>query len=78
MKTYIIKFKGRLNSSIGSIYKITETIQASNEASAEMELYKKYDHISNLIIIDKKQKAKETRHNRVKAKALKQIKTFGY
>jgi len=78
MKTYIINFKGRLNSSIGKTYKITEIIQASNEASAEMELYKKYDHISNLIIIDKEQKARETRYNKVKAKALKQIKTFGY
>jgi len=78
MKTYIINFKGRLKSSIGITYKITEIIQASNEASAEMELYKKYDHISNLIIIDKEQKARETRYNKVKAKALKQIKTFGY
>lgn len=43
MKLYLIIFKGRKLGSIGSFYDNTVTVEAENENSAIMGLYKNHD-----------------------------------
>ena len=50
MKTYKATFIGRLKSAIGITYKITDKVKAENEKEANLKLYDKYEHISNLKI----------------------------
>jgi hypothetical protein len=50
LKKLKCSFLGRLNTSIGSTYKIKEIIEAVNEEDAKNKLYKKYEHITELII----------------------------
>ena len=50
LKKFKCSFIGRLASSIGKTYKIKTTIEAVNEEEARLELYKNYEHITELII----------------------------
>jgi len=45
MNTYKISFTGRLTGSIGKVYRITDTVQATDEKAAILALYDKYEHI---------------------------------
>ena len=45
MHTYKISFTGHLKGAIGIFYKITDTVQATDEKAAILALYDKYDHI---------------------------------
>lgn len=50
MNTYEITFNGRVNGSQGVITNKTTTVKAENKQRAELKLYEKYEHISNLKI----------------------------
>jgi hypothetical protein len=53
MKTYNVTFTGRQKNAIGIFYKISISIQAPKDATAEeirLKLYDDYEHISNLKI----------------------------
>jgi len=45
MKTYKIKFEGRLLGAIGAFYNYTEDVEANTFEEAKLKLYDKYDHI---------------------------------
>ena len=54
MKKFKVSFTGRKSGAIGITYKISETIEASNNAKKEdllLKLYNTYEHISNLKIL---------------------------
>ena len=49
-KKYICTFIGRTSGAIGITYPITAFVWADNEKEAELKLYDKYEHISQLSI----------------------------
>jgi hypothetical protein len=51
MSEYICKFKGTIKGLNEEKHFITETIKALDMNEARHELYKKYEHISNLVIV---------------------------
>lgn len=48
MKQYLATFYGRRVGAIGRMYKIQDIVTANDEKSAELALYDKYEHISDL------------------------------
>lgn len=50
IKTYNAKFHGRTKNAIGIFYSITDTVTGTDEADACINLYDKYEHISQLVL----------------------------
>ena len=54
MKTFTVKFTGRLVGAIGKTYKINAKVKAPKDATKEeimLKLHDKYEHITNVIIL---------------------------
>lgn len=51
MKTYKIKFTGRLKNAIGKMYSHTITVKAESEEQARLKIYDTHEHLSNIKIL---------------------------
>jgi len=52
MNKYNATFIGREVNAIGSFYRIYTTVEAESEHDANIRLYDRYDHISQLVLTE--------------------------
>lgn len=52
MKTYQASFKGRLVGAIGIFEQFRDTVEAFNYEEARIKLYDKYEHITDLKLVE--------------------------
>ena len=55
MVEFTIRFTGRQKGAIGILHRCKDIVIAPDEATAHLKLYNRWEHISHLCVVSKKQ-----------------------